>query len=168
MKKLFKDNIKIILSFTFGFLLAAGIGVCAYTISSSDVSYDNSSSGLTGDNVKDALDELYTTMSDTLSHANSIYYLSSVGVKTGNQTIDIKPYFPDDYNQLTADNFLLVGTGVNTVDTYGEKYNKTYNWTKSYDADTGILTVSAYVGYGGHKSYGQYNIYVVFGDINTK
>ena len=66
------------------------------------------------------------------------------------------------------DNFLLVGTGVNTVDTYGEKYNKTYNWTKSYNADTGILTVSAYVGYGGHKSYGQYNIYVVFGDINTK
>ncbi len=74
MKKLFKENMKIILSFTFGFLLAAGIGVYAYTISSSDVSYDNSSSGLTSDNVKGALDELYVDSQDA---ANNKYLLNT-------------------------------------------------------------------------------------------
>ena len=62
MKNLFKNNIRVIVAFVLGLLVAGSVGVYAYVISASDVSYDNSTSGLTGDNVKDALDDLYTKL----------------------------------------------------------------------------------------------------------
>ena len=54
--KIFKNPI---FTFILGALTFSVITVCAYTISSSDISYDNSTSGLEANNVKDALDDLY-------------------------------------------------------------------------------------------------------------
>ena len=57
MKKIINSKVFI---FVLGLVVAGSIGVCAYTISSSDISYDNSASGIEADNVKDAIDDLYT------------------------------------------------------------------------------------------------------------
>jgi len=54
--KIFKNPI---FTFILGALTFSVITVCAYTISSSDISYDNSTSGLEANNVKDAIDDLY-------------------------------------------------------------------------------------------------------------
>ncbi len=59
MKKIIKKNYKIILGIIIGGIIS-GVGVyAATTISSSNVFYDNSVSGLTSTNMKDAIDELY-------------------------------------------------------------------------------------------------------------
>jgi len=59
MKELLKNNIKVIIAFVLGLIVSGAIGVYAFNIAASDVSYDNSTSGLEADNVKDALDNLY-------------------------------------------------------------------------------------------------------------
>ena len=53
-----KGNLKTIFAFVLGLIIS---GVTAYAISvvGSDISYDNSTSGLTSTNVQDAIDELY-------------------------------------------------------------------------------------------------------------
>ena len=56
INKLFKSRLFFL---CLGLIIAGSIGVYAYTISSSDVSYNNSSRWLEANNVKDALDNLY-------------------------------------------------------------------------------------------------------------
>ena len=58
MKKLVKNNIKVLVAFILG-VLVSGIGVYAVTVASSSVSYSNPTSGSTSTTVKEALDELY-------------------------------------------------------------------------------------------------------------
>lgn len=59
MKKL-KENKKVIFAFILGLLIAGTTGVLAVTYyASKDVTYDNSASGMTSENVQDAIDELY-------------------------------------------------------------------------------------------------------------
>ncbi len=59
MNKVLQFIKKNILGILIGIVIAGTIGVYAYTISASDVFYDNSTSGLEANNVKDALDTLY-------------------------------------------------------------------------------------------------------------
>ena len=59
MKKIIKNNIKVIIAFIAGIIIS-GAGVYAVTVASSAVSYDNTSSGASATTVKAALDELYT------------------------------------------------------------------------------------------------------------
>lgn len=59
MKRSLKKNYKLILGVIIGILIS-GVGVYATTtISSSDITYDNSKSGLISTNMKGAIDELY-------------------------------------------------------------------------------------------------------------
>ena len=59
-KKFLLGNIKIVVAFILGAIIS-GTGVYAAILyASSDVGYDNTSSGMTATNVQDALDELYT------------------------------------------------------------------------------------------------------------
>ncbi len=67
MKKMLKSNVKFISGFLLGLVMAGAIGVYAFTISSSEVSYDNSTSGLEANNVKDALDSLYASSGGNIS-----------------------------------------------------------------------------------------------------
>ena len=61
MKKLIKSNIKLIIGILIGMVLSITT-VYAATIlfASNQVSYDNTTSGLSSTNVQGALDELYT------------------------------------------------------------------------------------------------------------
>lgn len=64
VKKRFKKNYKLILGIIIGVIIS-GIGVYAETtISSSDISYDNSKSGLKSTDMKGAIDELYTKIQE--------------------------------------------------------------------------------------------------------
>ncbi len=59
VKKMFKKNYKIVLGIIIGGIIS-GVGVyAATTLSSSDITYDNSKSGLTSTNLNGAIDELY-------------------------------------------------------------------------------------------------------------
>lgn len=62
MKRIFKfikKNFKLVIAFSLGFVLAGTSVYAANTIYSKNVTYDNSSSGLSSTNVQDALDETY-------------------------------------------------------------------------------------------------------------
>ena len=96
MKKILKSRL---FTFALGLIVAGSIGVCAYTISSSDVSYDNSTSGLEADNVNDALDNLY----DMAANAGSTLSIVELGTAA---SYNISELYPDiDYTKLTLDNF---------------------------------------------------------------
>ncbi len=63
MKKIgnkIKQNAKVITAFVLGAILTGGTVYAATVLPSSQVGYDNSTSGLASTNVQDALDELYT------------------------------------------------------------------------------------------------------------
>ena len=77
-----------------GFICAIGIGVCAYTISSSDVSYDNSTSGLEANNVKDAVDDLYEMAADGIGKVDLLWTNSKPTSSFAAQTIalDLSEY----------------------------------------------------------------------------
>ena len=69
MKKLIKNNIKVLVAFILG-VLVSGIGVYAVTVASSSVSYSNATSGSTSTTVKEALDELYDTAKKCIKKRN--------------------------------------------------------------------------------------------------
>ena len=81
-----KNNIKIIVGIIIG-ILFSGISVYALNLSSSSVEYDNSSSGLTSTNVKDAIDELYRLRAGN----GHFYILTSNGFR--NTGGDNYPYY---------------------------------------------------------------------------
>ena len=62
ISKFIKKNIKIVIAFSIGFILAGTSVYAANTVNSKNVTYDNSGSGLSSVNVQDALDELYLKM----------------------------------------------------------------------------------------------------------
>ena len=74
MKKILKSRL---FTFILGLVIAGTVGVYAYTVSSSNVSYDNSTSGLEADNVKDAIDDLYEKSKNTKAHITTIYSAAS-------------------------------------------------------------------------------------------
>lgn len=66
LKKFLKNNLKLFIGFVLGSLLS-GFTVYASTIyyNGENVGYDNTTSGMTADNVQDALDELYSLRTGT-------------------------------------------------------------------------------------------------------
>jgi len=66
MKKLLKLNIKTIIVFILGLLIASSVGIIyALSIASSDVTYDNSTSGSEATTVKNAIDDLYNKIGNS-------------------------------------------------------------------------------------------------------
>ena len=102
MKNFIKNNIKFILGTIIGLVLS-GVGVYALTVTAGQVAYDNTTSGLTSTNVKDAIDELNTKADNagvkcafeigdyiSLTPVQTTYTIkSSLTGWTSNQTINI-------------------------------------------------------------------------------
>ena len=61
---------KFIFGLLLGLIIAGSIGVAAYSIASKDVSYDNTNSGATKNNVQGAIDELYEKVNGDLVGGN--------------------------------------------------------------------------------------------------
>ena len=85
MKRIVKKNYKIIIGIVVG-LMISSIGVYALSsLSSSEVSYNNESSGLTSNTVQGAIDELYTKAS---THCPDKYVCSTkTGIASSNSNI---------------------------------------------------------------------------------
>ena len=76
MKKVFKSRWFICLLVIF-FIMS--VGVCAVTyFPSNQVTYDNSTSGLSSTNVQGAIDELYNECSSSISAGNYMYYANTL------------------------------------------------------------------------------------------
>ena len=74
MKKIvnkLKQNTKIITAFVLGVILTGGTVYAATVLPSSQVGYDNSTSGLTATDVQGALDELYTRANTWINPNNN-------------------------------------------------------------------------------------------------
>ena len=85
-----KKNYKLLIGLVIGILISSTVVLAAsYTGTASDLSYDNSTSGLFSDNVQDAVDELYERLNcpsgyyckeykDTLELGDYVYYKPEV------------------------------------------------------------------------------------------
>lgn len=60
IRKLLKNNIKVIIAFVVGVIISGGTVYAATILAANQVGYDNTTSGITSTNVQGALDELYT------------------------------------------------------------------------------------------------------------
>ena len=139
---------KYVFGFIFGILMSSGIVYAATLIDSKDVTYTPSDSSFNVNDVSDALNNLYNRISDLESSSSAVYYLGTA------TSYDIKTLFPQiDYTALTSDNFLIVASGTCT-NTYRNSFNFAFveetviGPSASYDATTGILTVTNTYGQG--------------------
>ena len=98
MKKIIKNNIKVIIAFIAGIIIS-GAGVYAVTVASSAVSYDNTSSGASATTVKAALDELYKKAIENINVNDVNFGMKSEDYVTGDCTAP--PFNEGDYIRLT-------------------------------------------------------------------
>lgn len=131
MKKLFNSKI---FYFVLGAVLFSGMTVFAYSLNLSDISYTPTNENFEVNNAQEAIDKLYELSQDT-------------GVEVVNlgtaATIDVSSY--DGYENFTEDNFLVTivsfSASTSTVNGY-QSGGGTATVTKSYNAETGVLTIS--------------------------
>ena len=92
MKKLLKNNIKVISAFILGLVIAGSIGVYAVNVASSDVTYDNTNSGSSATTVSGALDDLYTKITNVVADCNYIYSQLVSELTNYNNTLDCRGF----------------------------------------------------------------------------
>ena len=131
MKKIWKDNAKMILTIVISVALASGVSYATVTMyASNTVSYDNTMSGLNSTNVQGALDEIYaaatdytdvvTRLSAVEDYKNQIYPVGSIYISVSNT----------DPSTLFGGTWVAFGTGrtlvgINTSDTAFNTVEKT-------------------------------------------
>lgn len=163
MKKLFINSIKIIVAFVLGLVVAGSIGVYAITILSSDVSYDNTTSGSSATTVQDAIDDLYTKANNNLTIVE-IYSGNSMT----DHNVDVKSILPDKYSELTVDDFYLknIQLGLQASGMSGANQTAYANTIiNSYDATTGTLKLNrSGIVYNTslHNMNAYYTVYAIF------
>ena len=145
ISKFIKKNIKVIIAFYLGFILAGTSVYAANTIYSKNVTYDNSNSGLSATNVQDALDETYTkcfppTATDdiiNLYNDGSSINIVNIGGDTSNPQVKLNSnqgimldnngdyrYYganPNNYVEFNNETWRIIGVFNNVDDGTGRK-----------------------------------------------
>ena len=86
MKKIWKDNAKLIMAIFITIVIASGATYAATTMYDSNiVGYDNTTSGLRSTNVQDALDELYGNIAEVIINIKNL--IGNSTLTTSNQTL---------------------------------------------------------------------------------
>ena len=96
--------------------IASTISVCAagYLYSSSDVSYDNTSSGTTAQNLQDAITELYAQSNDYTELRTRIYPVGSVYMSVTDSTVSsVQSRFGGTWEKFAAGKMII---GVDSSD----------------------------------------------------
>ena len=153
MKELLKPNIKLIIGLVLGLIIAGGISIYALTISANDISYDNNISGLEANNVKDAIDELYSKSNES-NYADmklvGTYQLDTTHVISYTKTFDLSQ--ETNYQNLEASDFYVVIESIALAAGSGGSSTNWFNIEKTYDSTTGSLTITVpyicYANYG--------------------
>lgn len=147
MKKILKSRVFLVL--VTAIISSSITGVVAYNYNAKDVSYTPSDSNWNVNNVEEALKSLKTGCKGSLHLIGSSPVTTSNSAAstipvTGKQkfTYDISSY--DNYENYTADNFLVVLKGLAPTENVNVGTLTTnYSYvTQTYDATTGILTVN--------------------------
>ena len=146
MKKFIKNNI---IGFILGAVIFSSITVAAYSILANDIGYTPSdstwkkSNGEDITNVKDAIDELYNKSATykNLILIEESFQLDSTHYGTYLKNIDVSGYA--NYKYFTVDDFYIVINGVRAASSGGSDVTSLVNFTKNYDSDNGILTITA-------------------------
>ena len=122
MKKVIKKNYKFILGIVIGLIWSSGIAYAATILFDSDeVSYDNTTSGLSATNVQSALDELYVEStsyqlfeSRVSTLASQVYPVGSVYISTTKSTeAQVKALFGGTWEAI-SEGRVLIGAGTGT------------------------------------------------------
>ena len=144
ISKFIKKNIKIVIAFSIGFILASTSVYAANTIYSKNVTYDNSSSGLSATNVQDALDETYNKCMSTatekiinLYNDGSSINTVNIGGDTSNPKVKLNStqgimldnngdyrYYganPNNYVSFNGETWRIIGAFNNVDDGTGKK-----------------------------------------------
>ena len=144
ISKFIKKNIKIVIAFSIGFILASTSVYAANTIYSKNVTYDNSSSGLSATNVQDALDETYNKCMSTatekiinLYNDGSSINTVNIGGSTSNPQVKLNAtqgimldnngdyrYYganPNNYVSFNGETWRIIGAFNNVDDGTGKK-----------------------------------------------
>jgi len=149
--KVFKNSI---FTFVLGLIIAGAIGVIALNVTADDISYGNGT-------VKDAIDELYNDKTAKLVKIGDYNSLTS-------HSIDIKSILPNNYQDLTVDNFVFK----NLKQKYSNSYNGYNNSSviNSYDNISGILTLneSTDANNTNNEFMIEYSLYCIYGDFETE
>ena len=145
-----------------GRIIRNGIEYGSGNENATNINYDGSVSGLEATTVQEAIDEMAESLggiefaivdgkpqwkergADSFSPFNSGEVETIViGSNTSfsQQTFDVKSLLPNDYTRLTSDDFYFTNLSITTVKGFSSS-NTTTPLTVSYDASTGILTVS--------------------------
>ena len=132
---------KVIISFILGIVLS-GTVVYAYVFYAQDISYDNTNSNISANNVQDAIDKLYEI-------ASSDKYLGSISFSSYSQNSNLNISNYENYMMLTENDFIVIPTAYANGCYYISSTNGTCNQytykpsVTSYDANTGILSVNS-------------------------
>ena len=134
-----------VIGISIGAILFGGLGVAAVTLSAKDVTFTPTNSSFKASNTQDAINELYNI---AINNSQSVVYLG-----TGT-SFNLSSY--SGYQNFTANNFIV---GVQSGTGSGQVYTKvglsgggsasthvymgSFSVSKSYNASTGVLTVSA-------------------------
>ena len=100
--KFFKNNLKVIIGFVIGVILASSITVYAYSYFASDVKYTDDKS------VEDALNELYEIKNNNKSIVKTTILERAFysPAQSGTYTIDVKEKITN-YQELSVENFYI-------------------------------------------------------------
>ncbi len=171
MKNIIKKNYKFLLGILIGAIITATSAYAVTSIASSSVAYNNTTSGLSSTNVKDALDEIYSIQNSGDAKASDI--LSGKKAFSGGKLITGTYTIPE----LKYEILYKFGNGNNDINS-SESY--TYTFTKSckyviiffatsyYDASTFTTSFeNRKIVDSVNTSYGLGTLTYVYKDVNS-
>ena len=167
MKKFIKANLKIFTAIIVSGIIFGGIGVYATSqYLAKDINYNPANKNFKKENgesivnVEDALNELYGKTQLKKVEVKSMSFDLSHGVTV---TVDLSSY--NGYENFSEDNFFLeaVGYAAASYEAGATKFTNPVYITKSYDKNTGILTINAPKNsYKGHSVHLITKLYLIY------
>ena len=137
MKKILKNNIKIILAVIVSILATGGIVYAATT--ANQISYTRSGTGIA--NVEQALNDLYARNTSKKNvELIGDYQLDSTNVFTYTKTFNLADR--EDYNSLQSSDFYVVIESIAPAGGGSNSNTEFEQIGKNYDSNTGVLTLT--------------------------
>jgi len=142
-----------IIGFILGAIICSSITAYAVSLASKDITFIPENENWQVTNVEEALDDLYSVADDKkcdTTNSKSLYLISdnqafdtTHATTSYTYTYDISGY--DGYQNLSIDNFYIMinSYGPAAYKANGSTSTNLRNFSKSYDSNTGTLTVTA-------------------------
>ena len=129
-------NVKIIIAFMIGVILASSITVYAATYYAKDISYTRQ--GTEVSNVQEALNDLYTNQKK-LENKKTILKLGTLTLSSSDTDFPISATSIPNYQNLTKDNFICDFKSIKITGNSSYVTNVDWNLVTTYNSSTGIF-----------------------------